>query len=86
MKGIQKPRNYLWFNPAKETLFDLKQGRKHVGTSYYTLLRCARKGRPSPNGEQIRLKICQSPRGMLATTLEEFERFVERISTLDEEC
>jgi hypothetical protein len=80
---ILKPSLYKWFDPRGEHAFTLKAGRQKVGCSYKTLMTCAREGRLSPSGKKIRLRVCQVPHG-LATTLEEFERFVAAISTFEE--
>jgi hypothetical protein len=74
---------YKWFDPKGEHPFTLKKGRNNVGCSYKTLMTCAREGRIAPSGEKIRLRVCQIPHG-LATTKEEFERFISAISSFED--
>jgi hypothetical protein len=73
-------QQYEWFDPLGEQAFVLKEGRQKVDCGYRTLMICAQDGRLTPSGARVRLKVCQIPRG-LATTLEEFERFVSAISS-----
>ena len=71
---------YEWFDPLGEHAFTLKDGRRKVDCGYRTLIICAQDGRLAPTGERVRLRVCQIPKG-LATTLEEFERFISAISS-----
>jgi len=76
-------KQYQWFDPRGESVFTLKQGREKVDVSYRALLLCAQQGRYTPTGKKVQLKVCQTPRG-LATTIEEFGRFVAAISSTKE--
>ena len=70
---------YQWFDPKGEHVFVLKDGRKKVECSYKTLVYCAKNDKDTPSGVPVRLRVCQTTRG-LATTLEEFERFISALS------